>query len=331
MDKQSTLKEIAASSGVSIASISRYMNNNNSVKESTRNKIEMAIKLSNRKKELVKTNLIALILPDLDNQFFPQLINGINTIGEANNKNIIICNSHSDKSTEAKLLQDLIGIGVDGIICICASNDNDHYRMAIEEYKIPIVFMDRSSGLKNSCTVSSDGFNGMYQATRYLISLGHKDIIYLGGPKGISTDKERYDGFLSAMKDSSLYFDPNNRIECDYNYDIAYQKTKELVQEKKAFTAICSANDFMALGAYKALNDCKIRIPEDVSIIGFDDIPTSKLIDLTTVRQPYEEIGKAAILELLSMIASPFPPAHDIKLSASIQIRKTCSISCRIK
>ena len=167
----------------------------------------------------------------------------------------------------------------------------------------------------------------MYQATKYLITLGHRKILYLGGKIGTSTNNDRFAGFMEAIMESDIPINNCRILNANFSNSDAFKIIKEDIQkEGSSYTAIAAANDAMALGAMKALKSEKVKVPETVSIIGYDDIPSSAIAGLTTIRQPFIEMGRTAFLNLLASIADPKTPKKTIVLSSSIVFRNSCSI-----
>lgn len=315
-----TLKELSAKAGVSIATVSRAINNPDSVKRGTLEKIHNAMDEMNK-----KSNIIAFVVPDLANMFFPMLLKGIEAIARMQGISVIVCNSEGNPNNEDKILSNLIELGVDGIIFICSGSSSPLLKDIVSTKRIPIVFLDRKPGLKNTVSVTSDNYEGMYQAASYLTSLGHRRILYLGGPGGVSTEEERYKGFCAAIEDKGILMSEISRYEGNYQSTGVYEFVKEtLAANPKRFTAICASNDLMAHGAYQAIIEGHYSVPSDYSIIGYDDIPSSALLQLTTIKQPFEEMGRTAVMLLLSMIKDPDVVVNSRVLSTGITIRKSC-------
>ena len=327
MDNKPTLKEIAKATSLSISTVSRAMTNPEMVKASTRRKIEKAVMESQKHYSNSRTGMVAVIVPDVMNPFFPLMLTGIDSISSLTDVTIILCNSGGDTKKEDIILEKLLDTGIDGIIFIPSSDVSSFTQQVIKDNSVPIVFLDRNPGIDNVNMVSTGNFDGMYQATKYLVTLGHKDILFLGGRESTSTNKERYQGYIKAMEES---FDTPTAepVYADYNFNKAYTAINKMIEDHSFnFTAICSANDVMALGAIKALNENKIRVPEDVSVIGYDDIPSAEYSGLTTVRQPFMEMGRNAMYQLTSMINDSRTPVKNTYLPTSIVFRSSCAIN----
>ena len=324
MSIRPTLKELASMTGISIATVSRALSDPQKVKYTTRLRIEAAMRELQNQSRREKSGIIGIIFPDISNQFFPLMLAGIDSISSSYDSTIMLCNSNGDVQSEEKSLRKLLDIKADGIIYIPAGDTPALLKEIIDNSIIPVVFLDRAPGLKSINLITTDNRNGMYQAARYLLTLGHRKILYLGGKEGTSTDEERLAGFSEALQEAGVSI--TGILHADFSNTKAFFVIKEGLANGLGYTAIAAANDAMALGAIKALRSSGIRIPEDVSIIGYDDIPSSALAELTTVRQPFMEMGKSAIMQLYAAIADAHTPKKTTVLPSSIVIRSSCAV-----
>jgi len=325
MQNPYSLKEISTIANVSMSTASRFLSNPDSVKDSTRKKIQLAMRAHEMHISKKKSNIIGFVAPDLTNQFFLQLLKGMESVASSHNQMLIICDSLGSEEKEGKVISNLLSMNIDGLICICASENSSTLELLVKEKTIPIVFLDRKPNIKNISSVTSDGVNGMYQGTKFLLTLGHERIMYLGGVQNTSTENDRYKGFKAAFEDSHLTFDEKDKFYANYDRDYAYSLVCSLIRDKSfPYTAIACTNDLMAIGAYRALTENHISIPDDVSILGYDDIPSAELLHLTTIKQPFNEIGSTAMLQLLDAISEPYRPVKETVLPSSIVIRDSC-------
>lgn len=327
MNAKPTLKELSAITGISMSTISRALNMPQKVKYSTRLRIESAIQEFQRQGLHSRRGIIGMIVPDIANQFFPLMLEGINSAADDFDNTIMLCNSDGSREKEEIALKKLMDIDVDGIIYTATEQPPALLTEVIKHNILPIVFLDRDPGLPNINVVTTDNKNGMYQATRYLITLGHRNLLYLGGRKGTSTDEERMEGFHEAITDTGIDEACTGIIHGNFTMGQAYKEISNLLDKDEfRYTAIAAANDVMAIGAIKALNDHGIIVPKDVSVIGYDDIPTAAFTDLTTVKQPFREMGRTAILQLIAAIADSNTPRKKTMLPSSITFRGSCSV-----
>lgn len=320
-----TLKEISARTGLSIATISRAMSGSGLVRRETQEVIDKAVReLQSRGGQ---SNLIGLVIPDTRNPFFPMMYEGINDVADANDMTILQCSSNADAKREEKIVHRLADHGVDGLILISCGTVYPYLERLVRDRHVPIVFLDRDPGLAGVDLVTVENRDGMYQATKYLLTLGHRQILFLAGTTGASTTKERYDGFMQAIHDSDV--DASGIIieNADYGNATAYHVVRSRIMDRGSvdFTAVCASNDEMALGAMRALAELGIDVPHDVSVIGYDDIPSAGKARLTTVRQPLREMGKNAMYLLMQEMRDSGMPHQKMTLSANLILRDTGS------
>lgn len=318
-----TLKELSLKTGLSIATVSRALSGSSLVKPQTKRLIEKAL-YELKSKDENPSNMIGLIIPDMNNQFFPLMYEGISSIAEMNGSTVVMGSSQGDCSKEEKLLQRMIEFGVGGIILISSGKVSDYLQQLVKEKFFPLVFLDRDPGLSDINIVTVENREGMYQSAKYLITLEHRNILFLAGSLGASTTEDRYYGFMQAVSDSNLDKDKIIVRYADYNRNTAYNVVKDIFSDRNCpLTAICASNDEMAMGAIKALNDLNIKVPEEVSVIGYDDIPAARQAELTTVRQPLSEMGKNAMFQLLAAIRDRNVARQHITLSSNLILRNT--------
>lgn len=327
MKDRMKLKEISELAKVSISTVSRVLANAPNVKAETREKVLSAIQDSPASFAKKQTNLIGVVIPDILNPFFPMLLKGMESIANLRNFRLIVCNSENNLQIEEKIIDDLAALNIDGIFFIgCSDKVPQNLEFIIRNRTIPVVFLDRDPHVGLAGLVTVDNTQGMFQSALYLIGLGHRRILYLGGPQNLSTELERMQGFKEAW--DQVDYDKKKLIQLhsDYSFEDAYNQIKQvLTQGKTQFTAICASNDLMAQGAYKAVAEAGYSIPQDISIIGYDDIPCSTVLNLTSIRQPFEEMGRKSMLCMLDLMQDPTTNNRKFTLQASLIIRKTCA------
>jgi LacI family transcriptional regulator len=329
--KSTTLKEIATKAGVSPSTVSRVMNHKLSVRPEIRSRVERVIQelkyernRSSGVRKSFNSNIVGLIVPDILNPFFPLLIKGIENIAKIHGYSLILCDSENDCEIEKKHIRNLLEKEVEGLIFIPAPGENDLIDELIEK-DFPLVFLDRRIENKKINYVTAANEEGAYQATKYLISLGHRDIVYItAGAQYLSTQKERFDGFRRALEEEKIPFRNDLVIAGEHEREKTSREVIKLLNSGKKFTALFASSDIMAFAAKQVLEDRNLRIPDDVSIIGFDDIPFSSAISLTTVSQPAHEMGKNAMLLLIDLIKKRVRSPNQIVLRTSMIIRSSC-------
>jgi len=315
MKKKSTIYDVAKIAGVSPSTISRVMNTPEIVAEDTRQRVMNAVKelayipnmmAANMPRR--RTNYIGLIIPDVTNIFFSNLVRGVQDVCEKNGYSVLVVNSDDSQEKEGRYLKLLYSRRVDGVILTVAGYREEEFpeeELSLLK-KMNIVLIDREINGMTTPIVKVNNFAGAYSAVKYLLTMGHKKIMYLAGIKGTKTNQEREKGYLSALKEARISW--KKELTADFRLDTAYHKIMyhwpQLKNSDEPPTAIFAANDLMAIGALKAFTQLKIRVPEDISIIGFDNIPFSDCTypPLTTIAQPTYQMGQKAVETLLKLI-----------------------------
>ncbi|SHJ80771.1 LacI family DNA-binding transcriptional regulator [Tepidibacter formicigenes] len=327
-----TIKDIAKFAGVSATTVSKIINNKDeNISDATRQRVLDLMKEYNYvpnkiAKSLVtkKTNTIGLVIPDIRNPFFPELARGAEDRANEKGYNIIFCNTDDDAEKEEKYINMLVEKMVDGIVFTASSRRGSEFNKG-NKFSVPIVVVDRDidiEGIKGKVTV--DNFIGGYQGTKHLLDLGHREILFLSGPLKSKTSINRLEGYKKALKEFNVDFDEEYVIEGNYKSQWGYEAVKNIGNKIK-YTALFCGNDLIAIGAIKALKEMKLKVPDDVSIVGFDDIYMSSLIDpeLTTIRQPNYEMGYKAIDILIDALENKEKNVKKIDLIPQLIIRKS--------
>jgi LacI family transcriptional regulator len=323
-----TIKDIARETGLSIATISKYMNGA-TLREKNRVAIERAVKKLNytvneyaRGLKSNKSRTIGVVIPELSNLFVTQIITKMEDILRAQGYSVMICDCHTDEKLECEAVRFLMGKMVDGIVNMPICRDGRHLKPALEK-KIPIVLVDRTvdalTGLADSVLI--DNAAAAKMATSYLLERGHREIGIIIGPEGVFTTTQRLKGYFDAFGTRGLTPDEANIQHGDYMLQGGYESMRRLLAEKKC-TAVFVTNYEMTLGAVIAINEAGLKIPEEISIIGFDNMDLSRITHprLTIVTQPLEQIGTQAAKLLLEHLTGSTPCAPvSISLSTTLQ------------
>jgi len=315
MTKPITIYDVAHRARVSASTVSRVMNSPEIVASDTRQKVMEVMKELAYIPNMIaasmprnRMNYIGLIIPDVTNVFFSNIIRGIQDVCEKYGFNVLVVNSDDSQEKEGRYLKLLYSRRVDGVIMTVAGYREEKY--SEEELtlmkRMRIVLIDREiNGLKTPI-IKVDNYTGAYSAVRYLLTMGHKKIIYLAGIEGTKTNQERRKGYLAVLKKAHINW--KKELVADFRLDTAYQKIihywPQLKNSNQLPTAIFAANDLMAIGALKAFAQLNVRVPKEVSIIGFDNIPFSDCTypPLTTIAQPTYLMGQKAVETLLKLI-----------------------------
>lgn len=302
-----TMRDIANETGLSITAVSLVLNNKpNKLAAQTRQRIlDAAEKLHYTPNQLAvglakkRTDTIGLILPDISNSFFSTLALGVEEAAHKRGKNILFCNTSQDAERDIESMDVLAARGVDAII-LCVSNHFGKNRMKMLEDKIksipvPVVMVDRREPTLFCSSVCLNNTKGAYDATEHLLSLGHRQFLLVTGPQNLSSTKDRFEGCRAALEAYGLDINDMLVFEGDFTHQSGTRAAEFAMG--KPYTAAFLFNDMMAFGFCTALTQQGLRVPEDKSVVGFDDSFFSELFNtpLTTVRQPTYDLGCAAI------------------------------------
>ena len=327
-----TLKDVARVAGVSYATVSRALSGSPEIGESTRKRVQKIAEEMGytpnavaRSMVMKRTNILGLIVTSIDNPFMSEMTAHLEIYARQCGYNLMVCNSSYDLELEKEVFSLLVGRKVDGIIIIPVGNES-YDALKTLTAQIPTVFIGENMLDLPENYVSVDNTTGMQKATEYLYSLGHRKILYLGARDNSMTHKLRVDGYLSAC--GQLGIEPHvlRNSSPRSSSGVGYELAKAYFSGPHDETAVLCAADTLAIGVIKAAYEFGIRIPEDLSLMGFDNILFSALppIDLTTVNQPKQELALSAVDMLLNRIKKPDAPHTKILLSPSIIERSSC-------
>lgn len=319
--KTPTLSDIAATVGVAPMTVSRVINQNGYVSEETRERVLQAVKDLNYRRNGMARNLkrqrtetIGLVLGDISNPYSTELAHAIRETLLTAGFNLFICISEHSAKEDIIAFEALVNHSVDGIIVATRANTaGDAYLREIVDSNLPVVVVGRDFQHAEVDSVAADNLRGGFEATRHLIDLGHERIGFIGAGLSARTSLKRLQGYLKALEEHGIEIDERlitGRKEAvaevpGYSTEkMGYEGMKRLLSLPNRPTAIFARNDFTAIGAMSAIKEARLRIPQDVAIVGFDDIPLAIHTSppLTTVRQPMRMQGQIAAEMLLKRI-----------------------------
>ena len=330
MKKLLTVKEIAAQAGVSVGTVSHVLNNPSKVRDERRKRVEDVMhKLGYQPSQLARglrkksTDLLGIIIPDIANPFFPNVVRGAEDIAYREGFRIILCNADNNPIKERTYFNDLKSFRPAGIMVIPSVESMLQKELIAD--MLPVVFVDRSPAWWAGDMVVADNEEGGYQVGRYLIRMGHRRIAAIGGPAQVSTSRERIRGFERALKDAGLALPADYIQEAAFNAEGGFGATVRLLELDKRPTAIFAASDLLASGALGAARKMGLECPKDVSIVGFDDLEFASLVNpaLTTVYQPSYQMGVEACGLLLDRIRGGGGAAQRRVLKTELRIRSS--------
>ena len=305
----STLLDVARVAGVSPSTVSRILNGTAKVSDEKRSAVQAAIEKMNFAPNQMaqglkkgKSMTIGIVVQDISSPFFDETLRGVDDGLKGTGYAHVIVSGHWNAAEETERIRLLLARKVDGIILLSGRlADEDILRFAATR---PIVSTGRTLHTSSALGFKLDNENGAYQAVRHLIDLGHRNIAFITGPASNNDASERMAGYRRALDEAGIGFEPALMAEGDFHEASGMQAMKQLLDTGRKFTAVFTANDLTAYGARLCMYREGIRVPEDVSLIGFDDLPGSEYTTppLTTIRQPLYAMGRIATQALLRLI-----------------------------
>jgi len=343
MNKKITIKDIARMANVSHTTVSRALNNKSRIKNETKEKILTIARELNYQPNFIarslvmkKTKTLGLVITNIANPFYTELAQGIEATVRGLGYNIIFCSTHSDLSAEKHYIDMLRSKGVDGIIFSSAHMDDPNILVLAEE-AFPIVLVNRRTYhpivREKVDYVGIDNILGGFLAVEHLIRLGHQRIGIIGGSSESSVGFERLEGGKRALSTYGLEAMGDYFLEGDFLKGSGYRGGKEFLKMAEPPTAIFATNDYMALGTYQAIVEEGQKVPENIALIGFNDIEFTAIkgVELTTIGQKKYEMGALAVKILVEKIegGESKPSTKEIFLKPELIIRKTCGFHLR--
>jgi LacI family transcriptional regulator len=316
-----TIHEVARKARVSPTTVSHVINNTRFVSAVLRERVQRAMAELNyrpnalaRSLRLGQTHTLGLILPDSANPFFAEIGHAIEAAAFERGYSVILCNTENDQTKELLYTNVLENRQVDGMIFVATGRNHDAL-FSIVENGLPLVVVDRDLGSLSLDAVTTDNHQGGLIATRHLIERGHRIIGCITGPSDITPSAERVTGYSDAIKEINLELEETLLLRGDFHVPSGLEAATRLLQRDPRPTALFVCNDMMAIGALHAAAKLGLRVPDDVAIVGFDDIELASytIPPLTTVCQPKQQIGQTAIQLILERMSDPsLPPQHKI-------------------
>ena len=327
-----TIKDIAERAGVSMMTVSRVINNSGYVATKTRETIEQVIAELNYRPNLLarglinkKSSFISVIVPDISNPFYGELTKGVETVARQHGYNIILSSAHWEESLEREHIEAALSRMAEGIILVLPKISS----RIIAKYaqSIPIVLVDKYSTASTFGTIYVNQKRGVQLGIEHLISLGHTRIAYLSGSEYIYNSLIRQQGYESTLLKHGIPIDETIIFKGDFTFESGEQAFASMLKlpKRQRPTALFAASDLMALGFIRGAVRNSLRIPEDISIVGFDDIFLASVINppLTTVRHPYIKMGQEAMKHLLCTLGVTEESAERPVLENTLIVRET--------
>lgn len=328
-----TMEDVAKLAGVSSITVSRVINNSAPVNDLTRQRVIKAIEQLNyvpnvlaRSFRSKRTGLLALVVNDIINPFWTRVIQGAEVTAREQGYHLILCNTDDVESKQNKNLNMLVQRQIDGIILVPASPSADSINTILRQ-GTPIVLMDcfQIPGTQVDI-VRGDSEGGAFQLMELLTALGHRHIAILNGPMSYSSSIERLQGYQKALHNAKIELDDKLIFEGDFTIDSGYKLAQQAMQANPRPTALFATNNFILFGAYRGVRDVGLRVPADLALVGFDDIPDYLTIDpfFTVVAQPAYEMGKKAMGLLIDRVEErATADYHEIVMPTQLLVRES--------
>ncbi len=330
MKARATIRDVAKKSNVSLMTVSRVVNQKGNISKATAAKVLKAIRELNYRPNITarslaakKSDFIAIIVPDISNPFFSEMMKGAEDFARENGYNIFLGDTEGKVELEKEYIDAAINRMADGIVLvaprlennlICEINDN-----------IPLVIVDRSINKNDIPQVYIDNLKGAMSAVEHLINLNHKNIAFLSGPKDVQDSLQREKGYIMALKKHNIPVNPKLMLIGDFSFEGGRDAFEKFFSNYPKPTAIFASNDIMAFGLIQRAHEMNVKVPKDVSIVGFDDILLSSLINppLTTIRHPMLKMGIKAVELLVNKLNNKLDTKISFILENTLIVRKS--------
>jgi LacI family transcriptional regulator len=312
--KRPTIRDVAARAGVAPITASRALNNSGYVSEDARARVEKAAaelkfvpNMLARSLRSQKTHTLALVVTDIANPFWTTVARGVEDVANAAGFHVIFCNTDESEAKQERYLSMLLRRRVDGVLLVPATSSGAAVRM-LQAQRVQVVVLDRRVPGSAVDVVRGASTDGARRLTQHLIELGHRRIAIFSGPESVSVSRERVAGYTQALAAAGIEADPSLVYHGPFTVEGGFAMAQALLARPALqATALFAANNFIAIGVLRALREAGLRVPEDISLVVFDDLPDTYTWEpfLTVAAQPAYELGKTATTLLLQRLAEP--------------------------
>jgi LacI family transcriptional regulator len=328
-----TIRDVAKRAGVAPITVSRVINNSGYVSDETRERVDAAIaelgyvpNTLARSLRSRRTNTLALVLTDITNPFWTTVARGVEDTASDAGFNVILCNTDESEVKQDRYLRVLLQKQVDGVLLVPARSKADSVEF-IQNQDTPVVVLDRRVPEAQADVVRCDSEGGAYQLARLLLTLGHRRIAMLSGPRGVSTAEDRVAGYQRALAEHNLSDDADLVCYGEFTQTSGCEMAQQALAATPRPTAFFAANNFIAIGALRCLRDAGLQVPEDVAVVAFDDLTPGLVIDpfLTVASQPAYEMGQRATELLVARLSGQAPEGwyQEVVLPVEIILRRS--------
>jgi LacI family transcriptional regulator len=327
------MRDVARLAGVSTSTVSAVINETVVVSPERRAKVLRAMEVLDYQPDAIarslktgRSNAIGIIVPDITNAFFPEVVRGAEEAAQAAGYSVLLCDSREDYNVEERQLSALFSRRVDGVIIACCVDSRAHESMV--RRRVPVIFVDRLPPANSVNTVSTDNVQAGQIAAEHLIALGHQRIGMLAGHLDLSPHRDRLEGFRRAMQEAHLPILSEFLVTSNVQVEDGVRAGDQLLNLPDPPTAIIASNNKLLLGVLQAVDERGLTLPKDLSLLGIDDYLWNSHFNptLTAVAQPTREIGRSSFELLLQMISQPLEepaPVVQLRIPAELRVRKS--------
>lgn len=333
-----TMKDVARLAGVSTSTVSHVINNNRFVSDVIRARVMKAVDQLNyapsalaRSLKINQTRTIGMLLTASSNPFYAEVVRGVERCCYERGYSLILCNTEGDHHRLSRSLETLLQKRVDGLLVMCTESRMPSPEITRRYPSIPMVMMDWAPFEGSSDVIKDNSLQGGEMATQYLIAQGYRKIACIAGPQDKTTAHNRLEGYRRAMQAAGLPIPANYEVIGDFEFEAGFRAMQTLLALPEPPEAVFTGNDAMAVGAYRALYDAGLAIPDDVAVVGYDDIELARYMTppLTTIHQPKDELGELAIDTLLYRLEHPDIEHSVLVLTPELIVRGSVGQRCR--
>ncbi|WP_338846858.1 LacI family DNA-binding transcriptional regulator [Massilia sp. W12] len=323
------MKQVADRAGVSTSTVSHVLNNTRIVSQEARERVQQAIadlryipSAVARSLKNDRTKTLGILIPNNSNPYFAEVIQGVEDASFEQGYNLILCNSYDDVEKQVAYIRVLLEKRIDGLILVASGHDEELIHLLAAE-ELPVVVVDREVPGVNADFIQADHEQGAYQAVRYLLELGHRRIACVAGPQDLLASSDRVAGYMRALQEAGAAFHSEWLINSDFTSEGGFRAFQQLLALPQRPSAIFVSNDLMAIGGLCAAAASGVQIPQQLSVVGYDDIALASFANppLTTVAQPKHEIGYLTAQTLIERLKQPTHVATREKLPTRLVLR----------
>jgi DNA-binding LacI/PurR family transcriptional regulator len=323
-----TIANVAEQAGVSVPTVSKVINGRSDVSPETRLRVEAAIREQGYRRSDRASRaapLIELIFHELESEWALEIVRGVERVAGQQHLAVVLSELHGRRTPGRGWIEGALARRPTGVIAVF-SDLSESARTQLKTRGIPFVVVDPTGEpLHDTPSIGATNWNGGLAATRHLLGLGHRRIAVIGGPEGILCSRARMDGYRAAMDAAGVAIDPELISHGPFQVEEGVRKGRALLRRPDPPTAIVAGNDLQALGVYQAAREARLHIPEDLSVVGFDDLPVARWVGppLTTVRQPLIEMAVAAADLVLALARGEHPTQTRLELATELVVRES--------